>query len=609
MLSPQSKEVCEMQSADVYLGLVRERGNKGLPLKRVYRQLFHRDLYLLAYGKIYRNHGAMTKGSTEETVDGMSLAKIDAIIDALRQERYQWKPVRRVYIEKKRSTKKRALGLPDWSDKLLQEVIRLILTAYFEPSFSDHSHGFRPERGCHTALRDIYETWAGTTWFLEGDISQCFDSLSHDLLLEILAEHLPDGRFLRLIRGLLQAGYLENWTWNRTFSGAPQGSIIGPILSNIYLTKLDQFVEQTLLPAHTRGDRRRANPTYTQINNAICRKRKQGKTAVVKRLEHERRKLPSVDPSDPTYRRLRYCRYADDFLVGFIGPQAEVEEIKQHIGAFLHDQLKLELSQTKTLITHARSEAAQFLGYDLSTFQRNDACESSYRKRRVLNGKVELSLPKRVIQEQCQRYMAHNKPIHRAEMQNDTVFTIMAHYQGVYRGVVEYYRMAHNLHQLNKLKWIMETSLTKTLAAKLRVSVSKVYERYHATLLVNQQSYKGLQVVIQREGRKPLIAQWGGIPLHRRMDMPLKDTSSPFWSARVELIQRLLAETCELCGSQTALEVHHIRALKDLKRPGRSEKPTWVKTMAARHRKTLVVCRACHQDIHCGRPLETTHVS
>lgn len=592
-----------MQSADVYLGLVRERGKRGLPLKRVYRQLFHRDLYLRAYGKIYRNHGAMTKGTTEETVDDMSLAKIDMIIDAVRQEHYQWKPVRRVYIEKKHSVKKRALGLPVWSDKLLQEVIRLILDAYFEPSFSDHSHGFRPRRGCHTALRDIYETWAGTTWFLEGDIAQCFDGLSHDLLLEILAEHIHDGRFLRLIRGLLQAGYLEDWTWNRTLSGAPQGSIVGPILSNIYLSKLDQFIEQTLLPAYTRGDRRRANPVYTHLSNTIRRKRKQGKTAVVKRLEQERRKLPSVDPDDPTYRRLRYCRYADDFLLGFIGPKSEVEAIKQQIGEFLRDHLKLELSPAKTLITHARSEAARFLGYDISTFQRNDARESVYRNRRVLNGKVELSLPKQVIQEQCQRYLARNKPRHRAEMQNDTVFTIIAHYQGVYRGVVEYYRMAHNLHQLNKLKWIMETSLTKTLAAKLRVAVSKVYERYHATFLVNQRTYKGLEVTIQREGKKPLIAQWGGIPLQRRMDSLLPDIPAPFWGARVELLQRLLAEACELCGAQSALEVHHIRALKDLKRPGRAEKPPWVKMMVARYRKTLVVCHACHQDIHCGRPL------
>jgi group II intron reverse transcriptase/maturase len=593
-----------MQTAGVYLGLVRERGQRGLPLERVYRQLFHRDLYLMAYGKIYRNSGAMTQGTTEETVDSMSLTKIDAIINALRQERYHWKPVRRVYIPKRNSSKKRPLGLPTWSDKLLQEVIRLILDAYFEPSFSDHSHGFRPQRGCHSALKDIYENWAGVTWYIEGDISACFDSLSHELLLEILAEHIHDGRFLRLIRALLKAGYLEDWKWNRTLSGAPQGSIIGPILSNIYLSKLDTFVEHTLMPAYTRGDRRRANPHYSRLASAIQRKRRQGNKEEVKHLEQQRRTVPSVDPYDPNYRRLRYCRYADDWLIGFIGPREEAEEMKRQVGEFLKEHLQLELSQTKTLITHGRTEKARFLGYEISTFQRNDAREQAYYKRRVLNGKVELGLPVTVIQEKCQRYMAHNKPIHRTEMLNDSVFSIITHFQGVYRGIVEYYRLAHNVYGLNKLKWIMEQSLVKTLAAKLKLSVPKVYKRFHATLVTNGKSYKGLETIIQREGKKPLIAQWGGIPLQRRMDIPLNDSPYPYWNGRTEIIQRLLADTCELCGSHTAIEVHHIRALKDLKQYGRPEKPTWVKTMAARHRKTLVVCRSCHKDIHQGRSLK-----
>ncbi len=592
-----------MQDARVYLGLVRERGKKELPLNRVYRQLFHRELYLIAYGKIYRNNGAMTQGTTGETVDSMSLAKIDAIIHALRQECYHWKPVRRVYIPKRNSTKKRPLGLPTWSDKLLQEVIRLILEAYFEPSFSEHAHGFRPQRGCHTALKDIYENWAGVTWFIEGDISACFDSLSHDILLKALAEHIHDGRFLRLIRGLLKAGYLEDWKWNRTLSGAPQGSIIGPILSNIYLSKLDTFVEKTLISAYTRGSRRKANPDYSHITNTIRRKRKQGKAQEVKHLEQQRRKLPSADPNDPNYRRFRFCRYADDFLVGFIGPKEEAEDIKCQLEMFLNEQLKLELSQTKTLITHARTEKAKFLGYEISIFQHNDACEQSYYKRRVLNGKVELSLPATVIQEKCQRYMAHNKSRHRIEMLNDSVFTIITHFQGVYRGVVEYYRMAHNLYGLNKLKWIMEQSLVKTLAAKLKLSVRKVYERFRVTLLTNGKSYRGLQTVIQREGKPPLIAKWGAIPLQRRMETVLNDTPYLYWNGRTEIVQRLLAEICELCGSQENIEVHHVRALKDLKRYGRPEKPVWVKTMAARHRKTLMVCRTCHKNIHSGQPL------
>jgi retron-type reverse transcriptase len=213
-----------MQDANVYLELVHERGKKGLPLERVYRQLFNRNLYLKAYGKIYRNTGVLTPGVTEDTVDGMSLEKIDAIIEALRYERYHWKPARRIYIPKK-DGKPRPLGLPVWSDKLLGEVVRMILSAYFEPTFSDHSHGFREGRGCHTALREIYYGWSGTTWFLEGDISGCFNNLDHELILSTLSEHIHDGRFINLIRELLKAGDLEDWKCNRTRSGVPQGSI------------------------------------------------------------------------------------------------------------------------------------------------------------------------------------------------------------------------------------------------------------------------------------------------------------------------------------------------------------------------------------------------
>src|SRR5213595_639665 len=181
-----------MRTADTILGLIRERGKKGLPLERVYKLLFNRNLYLEAYGKIYRHKGAMTHGVTDETPDGMSLEKIDAIIEAVRDERYQWLPVRRMYIPKKNG-KKRPLGMPVWSDKLVQEVIRSLLEAYFEPQFSSRSHGFRPERGCHTALGEIYHKWGGTAWFIEGDIAQCFDKLRHEKLIEILKKHIHDG--------------------------------------------------------------------------------------------------------------------------------------------------------------------------------------------------------------------------------------------------------------------------------------------------------------------------------------------------------------------------------------------------------------------------------
>jgi retron-type reverse transcriptase len=264
-----------MQNAETVLDVLRERGRHGLPLEGIYRQLFNPQLYLLAYGRIYSNKGAMTPGPDAETADGMTMGKIEAIIDAVRHERYRFRPVRRHYIPKK-DGKQRPLGLPSWSDKLLGEVVRLLLEAYYEPQFSDRSHGYRPGRGCHTALREVADTWTGTSWFIEGDISQCFDRLDSRVMLETLGEKIHDNRLLRLIGQLLAAGYLEDWVWNATLSGVPQGGVLSPCLSNIYLNRLDRFVEMVLIPGYTRGVLRKHNPEYARVQRALARARRRG---------------------------------------------------------------------------------------------------------------------------------------------------------------------------------------------------------------------------------------------------------------------------------------------------------------------------------------------
>src|SRR5690242_5897041 len=253
-----------MQNAETVLSVLRERGRRGLPLDELYRQMFNPQLYLLAYGRIYANKGAMTPGATPETVDGMSMAKIGRIIDAMRHERYRFRPVRRVHIPKKNG-KMRPLGIPSWSDKLVGEVVRLLLEAYYEPVFSDHSHGFRKGRGCHTALRKIQETWTGTVWFIEGDISDCLGSTDHEILMNILGEKIRDNRFLRLVRNMLKAGYMEDWRYHETLSGTPQGGVLSPLLSNIYLHKLDEFIEREMIPQHTRGSSRKRNRDYLRL--------------------------------------------------------------------------------------------------------------------------------------------------------------------------------------------------------------------------------------------------------------------------------------------------------------------------------------------------------
>ncbi|WP_207401264.1 reverse transcriptase/maturase family protein, partial [Actinomadura roseirufa] len=436
-----------MQNAETVLGVLRERGRRRLSCDELYRQLFNPQMYLLAYGRIYSNKGAMTPGSTGETADGMSQTRIDRIIGAMRHERYRFKPVRRVHIPKKNG-KTRPLGMPTWSDKLVGEVVRLLLEAYYEPQFSEHSHGFRPGRGCHTALSRVARTWNGTTWFIEGDISDCFGTLDHQFMLSILAEKIHDARFLRLVRNMLRAGYLEDWKWHATLSGAPQGGVVSPILSNIYLHRLDKFVETVLIPEYTRGTTRVRNREYRRVAQAATKARRRGDRATARELQKLQRTLPSMDPADPGYRRLRYVRYADDTLLGFAGPKADAERIKQRLAEFLRDDLRLELSREKTLITHARTGAASFLGYEITVQHAN---RKITRGGRAANGAVGLRVPRSVIRAKIASYYRRGKPAPRDRLVNEDDYTIVSTYGAEYRGVVQYYLLAGDVHRLYRL--------------------------------------------------------------------------------------------------------------------------------------------------------------
>jgi group II intron reverse transcriptase/maturase len=586
-----------MQSAETVLGVLRERGRRGLPCDELYRQLFNPQLYLLAYGRIYSNKGAMTPGVTEETADGMSMGKIGRIIDAMRHERYRFHPVKRIYIPKKNGSK-RPLGLPTWSDKLVGEVVRLILESYYEPQFSGRSHGFRPGRGCHTALTEVAETWTGTNWFIEADISDCFGSLDHDVMTRILAERIHDNRFIALVRNMLSAGYLEDWVYGVTLSGAPQGGVASPILSNIYLHKLDEFVEQILIPENTRGVRRKFNPEYTSMTNRIARGRKHGDRVLVREVAKARRLLPSGDPRDPGYRRLRYIRYADDHLLGFSGSRAEAENIKQRLARFLRDELKLELSQEKTLITHARSQAARFLGYDISAYHGHTKLSHG---RRLTGGFIQLKVPRAVIKAKTTQYFRRGKPAHRSGLVNQDDYTIIATYGAEYRGLVQYYLLAGNVYWFNRVEWAMSSSMLKTLASKHRSSVVKMAARHRAHIDTPRGKRTCYEAQIHRPGRAPLIARFGGIPLTRRKTAVLYDRQpSRVGYPHKEIISRLRRGTCELCGSPDDIEVHQVRGLADLARvePGSA----WAAVMTRKRRKTLVVCRACHDSIHQNTP-------
>ena len=585
-----------MQTAEVVLNVLRERGRKGLPCEQLYRQLFNKDLYYLAYGNIYSNKGSMTPGASEETADGMSEEKIEQIIGLMRQEKYRFSPARRVYIPKKNG-KLRTLGMPTWSDKLVGEVVRLLLEAFYEPQFSDTSHGFRKFRGCHTALREINNTWTGTAWFVEGDISDCFGSLDHEILLGILAEKIRDNRFLRLIRNMLKAGYLEDWTYRDTLSGVPQGGMVSPILSNVYLDKLDKFVEQELIPQYTRGATRAANPAYRQADALLRRARRRGDRAEARRLFLEMRALPSTDPMDPGYRRLKYIRYADDHILGFTGPKAEAEEIKARLAEFLRETLGLELNQQKTLITHARSQRARFLGYHITVQHSGTKISNG---RRSANGKIALKVPPDVIRAQCARYRNHGKPWHRSRLQNLDDYDIIRVYGAEYRGVVNYYLLAKDAWRLRTLRWNAETSMLKTLAAKHQSTVSKMAARHKAKAETGDGPRTCFEARRRRRDKPDLVARFGGIIL--RQDRRAVITEPVPVRVRVprrELLARLRQRECELCETGTTVAVHQVAGIRELGKP-KTGQPAWAALMAKMRRKTLVVCAGCHEHIHAA---------
>ena len=414
-------------------------------------------------------------------------------------------------------------------------------------------------------------------------------------MIAILSEKIHDGRFLRLMRHMLEAGYLEDWTWNATLSGVPQGGVVSPALSNIYLHKVDEYVETVLIPQHTRGRGRKRNPAYDVVKAHAAQARQRGDRSSYRELRRRMRSMSSRDPRDPGYRRLRYVRYADDQLLGFAGPKAEAERIKDQLATFLREDLGLELSSEKTLITHARTRAARCLGYEIIVQQADSRITHG---RRSANGMIALRVPRDVITAKCAPYLRRGKPAHRSALQNLDDYHIVDTYGAEYRGIVQYYLLATDVWRLERLRWTAETSMLKTLAAKHQSSVSKTAARYRATIVTPHGQRACFEARVQRAGKQPLVARFGGIPLVRNRAAALSDRipdRAPH--PRKELVTRLLKRRCELCEQPGRVVVHQVRALACLPEPGPGQ-PEWAVLMARKRRKTLVVCQPCHDAIH-----------
>lgn len=552
----------------------------------------------------------MTKGADNATIDNMSISRIEKLIISLKDESYQPIPSRRVYIPKKNG-KKRPLGIPTFNDKLLQEVVRMILEAIYEGSFDNNSHGFRPKRSCHTALQQIQKSFNGTRWFIEGDIKGFFDNINHNTLIDILRKRIDDERFLRLIRKFLNAGFIENWVFNKTYSGTPQGGIISPILANIYLDQLDTYMRE-YIQKFNKGKERADNPERVKFeygkSRAVLKLKavtdREERKSIVKEIKHfdkERAKIPCGVDMDANFRRLKYVRYADDFLCAVIGTKKEAEAIKQDIKKFLAEKLSLELSDEKTLITHGR-KSAKFLGYEIYIrksvlTKRNKAG----RLTRPFNNKVYLKMPTQVIRKKLLDYGAleikmHNgkefyKPKHRPYLINSDDLEILERYNAEIRGIYNFYSIANNCHSLHTFKYIMEYSMYKTYASKYRSSVVQICKKYKkdGVFTVSYKNRKGqtLKRQFYHDGFKRKKQEYGDC--YDRLPVQ-------YFYHGTSLIDRLKANRCELCGKENVkLDMHHVRKLKDLQ-----GKEDWERHMIARKRKTIALCRSCHKKVHYG---------
>ncbi len=600
---------------EVLKNLTEKSKNVYYRFQRLYRNLYNPEFYWLAYKNIYANDGSMTAGADGTTIDGMGEKRIAGIIGSLRDKSYRPKPARREYIAKKNSSKKRPLGIQSGDDKLVQEVVKMILESIYEPNFSNRSHGFRPNRSCQTALSQIQKTFTGANWFVEGDIHACFDSFDHHVMINLLRKRIDDEAFIQLIWKFLKAGYMEQWTFEHTYSGVPQGSGVSPILCNIYLSELDGYMEKYAQEFKTPAKKKRLDTAYKTSIGRAYRYRSQGKqiwdtlTAderkvrikKLKELERAEKQLTPTVVKDEAFKRIQYTRYADDFLIGVIGSKTDAQKVKEDVKRFLSETLNLEMSDAKTKITHTGGRA-RFLGYDVTVSRDQFVTKTSNGKaQRCQTGVVKLLVPRekwvgklfeykaakiRITENGKEKFHA----LHRGKLVNSSDIEILTHYNAEIMGLYNYYSIANDSYKIGIFANVMKYSLFKTFACKYRTNVHEIKRRYFVDghFTVAYETKKGTKTTTFYKGgfsRKEA-------PI-RRDDISVLPQYGKYCKSNT-LKQRVEHGVCEVCGrSCKELEIHQVKKLKDLK--GDAE---WVQIMRKRRRKTLAVCPQCHQEIH-----------
>lgn len=573
--------------------------------KDLYRILYKQDSYIVAYERIKSRPGNMTPGGDGKTLDGISLKDFDTLIEEMRTEKYQPSPVKTTSLPKANG-KLRKLGIPSVRDKVVQEIIRAILESIYDsplgPTFTETSHGFRSKKNCHSALQTIQTRWSGANWIIEGDISNCFDDISHEKLIELLRKRIDDERFLNLIRKFLNAGYFDvKGEKQNSIAGTPQGGIVSPILANIYLHELDKFVEDIKRELEN-GELKSPNPEYRALVRQKAKLAKQGQTksdkfrGVLKEIKN----LPSLNPRDENFVRIKYVRYADDWVIGVSGSKELANNIKTRVGEFLKNELNLSLSQEKTTITNAKNEDAKFLGFLIrigkpteqakQTKSTNGSGETF--KRRSTGWEVILKAPIDNIIEKLsmKNFCKEGKPIAKDAWSHLDEDQIIALYNGINRGYLNYYRPADNYASLNRIQYILKFSLAKTIASKRRKSIGEVFKGQDISYTYNT-----------KNGSKT-------VTFFRNTDWT-KDRNGFKTEAEIDkvlMVIRLRTRSnmglpCVVCGSEENVEMHLLRHLRKADSKKAGMEIGFARVMQALNRKQVLVCQKCHTAIHKGK--------
>lgn len=560
-----------------------------------YSSLFQADLYKIAYEKIKSKPGNMTPGEDGETLDGMSNEWIQGTIRKMKDRSFQFKPAVRKLIPKPNG-KLRPLGIPTPKDKVVQEAVRTIIEPLFESRFKDSSHGFRPNRSPHTALKQI-RGWSGITWMIEGDIKSYFDNIDHYVLANLLEREIKDQNLIALYWKLVKAGYVNNGHREpHSLTGVPQGGVLSPLLSNVYLHPFDVYMEKLKKEYTTAGRLSKVNPKYNKIRLAEKRLRQRKdlnpqELSELKSLTDERCQTPSIQRIGT---RLYYCRFADDWVIGITGNKELAERVQNLAEEFLRTELKIELNRKKTKVTHLVSDKALFLGTEIG--RRGPKYNESMRTRiggkiiRKQSSRTVLTAPinKLVSKLQDQGYCDNaGKPKAITKWIYLRPENIISRYNAVLRGILNYYSFVENRNLLQRIVWILRFSACFTLSRKWNISPTKVFKKL------------GSQLTIKGEKNEVVISLDIPVSLARTPNRFMISSDAKFDPYKVKLYdvrsQSVLDKPCLLCGTVEKVEMHHVKHIR--KGPVKG----FTQVMAQLNRKQIPVCRSCHKLIHEGK--------